>query len=52
MHGVQNWAWGRLPSWASGPLDTHDLVQDTFAHVAVVRPLAKLAKEMGFAAPP
>ncbi len=30
---LQNWARGRLPVWAQGPLDTHDLVQDTFAHV-------------------
>ena len=30
---LQRWARGRLPSWAQGPLDTHDLVQDTFTHV-------------------
>jgi len=30
---LQRWARGRLPSWARGPLDTHDLVQDTFTHV-------------------
>lgn len=30
---LQRWARGRLPSWARGPVDTHDLVQDTFAHV-------------------
>jgi RNA polymerase sigma-70 factor (ECF subfamily) len=27
---LQRWAHGRLPSWARGSLDTHDLVQDTF----------------------
>jgi RNA polymerase sigma factor (sigma-70 family) len=30
---LQKWARGRLPSWATGPVDTQDLVQDTFAHV-------------------
>jgi RNA polymerase sigma-70 factor (ECF subfamily) len=30
---LQKWARRRLPSWAQGPLDIHDLVQDTFAHV-------------------
>jgi RNA polymerase sigma-70 factor (ECF subfamily) len=30
---LQRWAHGRLPSWARGALDTHDLVQDTFAQV-------------------
>jgi len=30
---LQRWAHGRLPSWARGSLDTHDLVQDTFAQV-------------------
>jgi RNA polymerase sigma factor (sigma-70 family) len=30
---LQRWAHGRLPSWARGALDTHDLVQDTFIHV-------------------
>jgi len=30
---LQRWAHGRLPSWARGALDTHDLVQDTFTHV-------------------
>ena len=28
---LQRWAHGRLPAWARGALDTHDLVQDTFA---------------------
>jgi RNA polymerase sigma-70 factor (ECF subfamily) len=27
------WAHGRLPSWARGPADTHDVVQDTLLHV-------------------
>jgi RNA polymerase sigma-70 factor (ECF subfamily) len=30
---LQRWAHGRLPAWARGALDTHDLVQDTFAGV-------------------
>jgi RNA polymerase sigma-70 factor (ECF subfamily) len=30
---LQRWAHGRLPSWARGSLDTHDLVQDTFMQV-------------------
>jgi RNA polymerase sigma-70 factor, ECF subfamily len=30
---LQRWAHGRLPSWARGALDTHDIVQDTLAHV-------------------
>jgi RNA polymerase sigma-70 factor (ECF subfamily) len=30
---LQKFARGRLPTWARGPLDTNDLVQDTFAHV-------------------
>ena len=30
---LQRWAHGRLPAWARGSLDTHDLVQDTFIHV-------------------
>ena len=30
---LQRWAHGRLPSWTRGALDTHDLVQDTFAQV-------------------
>jgi RNA polymerase sigma-70 factor (ECF subfamily) len=30
---LQKWAHGRLPAWARGALDTHDLVQDTLAHV-------------------
>lgn len=30
---LQRWAHGRLPAWARGALDTHDLVQDTLAHV-------------------
>ena len=28
---LQKWAHGRLPAWARGALDTHDLVQDTLA---------------------
>jgi RNA polymerase sigma-70 factor (ECF subfamily) len=31
---LQRWAHGRLPSWARGALDTHDLVQETLAQVA------------------
>ena len=31
---LQKWAHGRLPPWARGPLDTHDLVQETLANVA------------------
>jgi RNA polymerase sigma factor (sigma-70 family) len=30
---LQRWAHGRLPSWARGALDTHDLVQDTLIQV-------------------
>jgi len=30
---LQRWAHGRLPAWARGSLDTHDLVQDTFMQV-------------------
>ena len=30
---LQKFARGRLPAWARGPLDTNDLVQDTFTHV-------------------
>ena len=30
---LQKWAHGRLPAWARGSLDTHDLVQDTFMQV-------------------
>ena len=30
---LRRWAHGRLPAWARGALDTHDLVQDTIAHV-------------------
>jgi RNA polymerase sigma-70 factor (ECF subfamily) len=31
---LQRWAHGRLPGWARDALDTHDLVQETIAHVA------------------
>jgi RNA polymerase sigma-70 factor (ECF subfamily) len=30
---LRKWAHGRLPAWARGALDTHDIVQDTLAHV-------------------
>lgn len=30
---LQRWAHGRLPSWARGALDTHDVVQDTLTQV-------------------
>ena len=30
---LRRWAHGRLPAWARGALDTHDLVQDTLAQV-------------------
>jgi RNA polymerase sigma-70 factor (ECF subfamily) len=30
---MQKWAHGRLPAWARGALDTHDLVQDAFSNV-------------------
>src|SRR5215831_15222191 len=30
---LRRWAHGRLPAWARGSLDTHDLVQDTFIQV-------------------
>jgi len=30
---LQKWAHGRLPQWARGALDTHDIVQDTLAQV-------------------
>lgn len=32
---LRRWAHGRLPAWARGALDTHDLVQDTMAHVVL-----------------
>ena len=32
---LRRWAHGRLPPWARGALDTHDLVQDTMAHVVL-----------------
>src|SRR5512132_3035257 len=31
---LQRWAHGRLPGWARDAYDTHDLVQETLAHVA------------------
>ena len=31
---LQRWAHGRLPGWARDALDTHDIVQETLAHVA------------------
>lgn len=31
---LERWAHGRLPAWARGPLDTHDLVQEALAGVA------------------
>jgi RNA polymerase sigma-70 factor (ECF subfamily) len=31
---LQRWAHGRLPGWARDALDTHDLVQESLAHVA------------------
>jgi RNA polymerase sigma-70 factor (ECF subfamily) len=31
---LQRWAHGRLPAFARGPLDTHDLVQEALAGVA------------------
>ena len=30
---MQKWAHGRLPAWARGALDTHDLVQDALLQV-------------------
>ena len=30
---LRRWAHGRLPAWARGAVDTHDLAQDTIAHV-------------------
>jgi RNA polymerase sigma factor (sigma-70 family) len=30
---LRRWAHGRLPAWARGALDTHDLVQDTLTQV-------------------
>lgn len=30
---LRKFARGRLPAWARGPLDTNDLVQETFTHV-------------------
>jgi RNA polymerase sigma-70 factor (ECF subfamily) len=33
MPRLQRWAHGRLPAWARGALDTHDLVQDTLTQV-------------------
>ncbi len=35
---LERWAHGRLPAWARGALDTHDMVQDTM--INVVRRLA------------
>jgi RNA polymerase sigma-70 factor (ECF subfamily) len=32
---LRRWAHGRLPPWARGALDTHDIVQDTMAHVVL-----------------
>ena len=32
---LNRWAHGRLPAWARGALDTHDLVQDTLTHVVL-----------------
>lgn len=31
---LQRWAHGRLPGWARDAVDTHDVVQETLAHVA------------------
>lgn len=31
---LERWAHGRLPAWARGPLDTHDLVQEALARTA------------------
>jgi RNA polymerase sigma-70 factor (ECF subfamily) len=31
---LERWAHGRLPAWARGPMDTHDLVQEALAGVA------------------
>ena len=31
---LERWAHGRLPAYARGPLDTHDLVQEALAGVA------------------
>lgn len=30
---LRRWAHGRLPTWARGAVDTHDLAQDTLSHV-------------------
>jgi RNA polymerase sigma-70 factor, ECF subfamily len=30
---LRRWAHGRLPAWARGAVDTHDLAQDTLSHV-------------------
>src|SRR5437867_6993211 len=30
---LERWAHGRLPVWARGSVETHDLVQDTFIQV-------------------
>ena len=38
LQRLQRWAHGRLPAWARGALDTHDLVQDTFICTATSRP--------------
>jgi RNA polymerase sigma factor (sigma-70 family) len=31
---LERWAHGRLPAWARGPMDTHDLVQEALAGAA------------------
>ena len=48
---LRRWAHGRLPSWArGGALDTHDLVQDTMAHVVLRLPTFEPRHDAAFQA--
>jgi len=47
---LQRWAHGRLPIWARGGLDTHDLVQETLANVVGRLPSFKPRHEAAFQA--
>ncbi len=47
---LMRWAHGRLPAWARGALDTHDLVQDTLAQVLQRLPAFERRHEGAFQA--
>jgi RNA polymerase sigma factor (sigma-70 family) len=47
---LRRWAHGRLPAWARGALDTHDLVQDTMAHVVLRLPTFEPRHDAAFQA--